>query len=212
MLFIDQASVQALKHRHIHTCRSAATERAQRAHKRPTRRSPAMPASTPEELNHKAVDALWRAALGVVTDNFNAAERLPKQVYDFLLPISASTCQGMFSTVMMFAGAMPALSNGASVRLWNQKPSPLALMVLRMAPPQRGKSRLFQAVELLFETADDFVAKRSKEYADELAAKLVPPVEGAGPPELQVTTKSVSLQSFTMTEFFYRCSVEFRGR
>ncbi|CAJ1454493.1 unnamed protein product [Effrenium voratum] len=168
-----------------------------------------MPASTPEELNHKAVDALWRAALDVVKDNFNAAEHLPKQVYDFLLPISASTCQGMFSTVMMFAGAMPALSNGASVRLWNQKPSPLALMVLHMAPPQRGKSRLFQAVELLFETADDFVAKRAKEYADELAAKLVPPVEGAGTPELQVTTKSVSLQSFTMTEFFYRCSVEF---
>ena len=169
-----------------------------------------MPASPPEELSQKAVDALWTAALDVVKDNFNAAEHLPKKVYDFLLPIAAATCQGMFSTVMMFAAAMPALSNGASVRVWNQKPSPLALLVLHMAPPQRGKSRLFQAVELLFETADDFVAKLAKEQADQLAAKLAPPVEGAGPPpELQVTTKSVSLQSFTMTEFFYRCSVEF---
>ena len=169
-----------------------------------------MPASPPEELSQKAVDALWTAALDVVKDNFNAAEHLPKKVYDFLLPIAAVTCQGMFSTVMMFAAAMPALSNGASVRVWNQKPSPLALLVLHMAPPQRGKSRLFQAVELLFETADDFVAKLAKEQADQLAAKLAPPVEGAGPPpELQVTTKSVSLQSFTMTEFFYRCSVEF---
>ena len=73
-----------------------------------------------------------------------------------------------------------------------------------MAPPQHGKSRLFQAVELLFETADDFVAKLAKEQADQLAAKLAPPVEGAGPPpELQVTTKSVSLQSFALREFFY---------
>ena len=169
-----------------------------------------MPASPPEELSNKAVDALWTAALDVVKDNFNAAEHLPKKVYDFLLPIAASTCQGLFSTVMMFAAAMPALSNGASVRVWNQKPSPLALLVLHMAPPQRGKSRLFQAVELMFETADDFVAKLAKEQADQVAAKLAPPVEGAGPyPELQITTKSISLQSFTMTEFFYRCSVEF---
>eukprot|EP00435_Cladocopium_sp_Y103_P064570 s1436_g26.t1 len=169
-----------------------------------------MPASPPEELSNKAVDALWTAALDVVKDNFNAAEHLPKKVYDFLLPIAASTCQGLFSTVMMFAAAMPALSNGASVRVWNQKPSPLALLVLHMAPRQRGKSRLFQAVELLFETADDFVAKLAKEQADQVAAKLAPPVEGAGPhPELQITTKSISLQSFTMTEFFYRCSVEF---
>ena len=83
-----------------------------------------MPASPPEELSNKAVDALWTAALDVVKDNFNAAEHLPKKVYDFLLPIAASTCQGLFSTVMMFAAAMPALSNGASVRVWNQKPIP----------------------------------------------------------------------------------------
>lgn len=169
-----------------------------------------MPAQSAEELSHKAVDALWRAALDVVKDNFNAMEHLPKEVYNFLLPIAASTCQGMFSTVMMFAGAMPALSNGASVRLWNQKASPLVLLVLHMAPPQRGKSRLFQAVELLFETADEFVAKLAKNQAEELAAKLAPPLEGVQPPaELQVSTKSISLQSFTMTEFFYRCSVEF---
>ena len=169
-----------------------------------------MPTHSPEELSHKAVDALWRAALDVVKDNFNAAEHLPKKVYEFLLPIAASTCQGMFSTVMMFAGAMPALSNGASVRLWSQKPSPLMLLVLHMAPPQRGKSRLFQAVELLFETADDFVAKLAKKAADELATNLAPPLEGYQPPsEMQVSTKSISLQSFTMTEFFYRCSVEF---
>ena len=49
-----------------------------------------MPASPPEELSNKAVDALWTAALDVVKDNFNAAEHLPKKVYDFLLPIAAS--------------------------------------------------------------------------------------------------------------------------
>ena len=58
--------------------------------------------------------------------------------------------------------------------------------------------------------ADDFVAKLAKKAADELATKLAPPLEGYLPPsEMQVSTKSISLQSFTMTEFFYRRSVEF---
>ena len=58
--------------------------------------------------------------------------------------------------------------------------------------------------------ADDFVAKLAKKAADELATKLAPPLEGYQPPsEMQVSAKSISLQSFTMTEFFYRCSVEF---
>ena len=91
-------------------------------------------------------DSLFRAALDVVHDNFHAADHLPKAIYEFLLPISTATCQGLYATVMLFLGAMAALSNGATVKLWFQKPSPLALMVLHMAPAQRGKSRLFQAV------------------------------------------------------------------
>ena len=44
---------------------------------------PTMPTHSPEDLSHKAGDALWRAALDVVKNNFNAAEHLPgpKKVY-----------------------------------------------------------------------------------------------------------------------------------
>ena len=57
---------------------------------------------------------------------FPRGRPLPKAIYDFLLPAYTSTCQGLYATAMLFLGAMPALSNGASVRLWSQKPSPLA--------------------------------------------------------------------------------------
>jgi len=43
----------------------------------------------------KNIGALFRAAVDVVLDNFHAADHLPKAVYDFLLPISTSTCQGL---------------------------------------------------------------------------------------------------------------------
>ena len=121
-----------------------------------------MPAHSDDGLTEKSIDVLFRAALEVVADNFNAAEHLPKPVYDFLLPVATSSCQGLYATAMLFLGSMPALANGASVRLWTQKPSPLALMVLHMAPAQRGKSRLYQAVELLFEAADDVLEDLAK--------------------------------------------------
>ena len=163
-----------------------------------------------DALTEKNVDTLFCAAIDVVTGNFHAADHLPKAIYDFLLPVSTSTCQGLYATAMLFLGAMPALSNGASVRLWSQKPSPLALMILHMAPAQRGKSRLYQAVELLFESTDDFVESLAKAEADKIAQKLAAESkEGQVTPEMPVQTKSMCLQSFTMTEFFYRCSVDF---
>eukprot|EP00435_Cladocopium_sp_Y103_P009138 s250_g2.t1 len=166
-----------------------------------------MPPHNDEGLTEKNIDALFRAAVDVAQDNFHAADHLPKAVYDYLLPISTSTCQGLYA--MLFLGSMPALSNGASIRLWSQKPSPLALMVLHMAPAQRGKSRLYQAVELLFETADDFVEKLAREEANKVAQRLAPEGVDQPSPEVPGQTKSMCLQSFTMTEFFYRCSVDF---
>lgn len=169
-----------------------------------------MPSHSEDGLTEKNIDVLFRAALEVVADNFNAAEHLPKTVYDFLLPVATSSCQGLYATAMLFLGSMPALANGASVRLWTQKPSPLALMVLHMAPAQRGKSRLYQAVELLFEAADDVVEDLAKEEADKVGERLVAEgVAGQPLPDVPVQTKSICLQSFTMTEFFYRCSAEF---
>ena len=114
-----------------------------------------------------------------------------------------------YATTMPFLGSMPALSHGASIRLWSQKPSPLGLMVLLLAPTQRGKSRPHQAVKLLFETVDDFVEKLAKEEADKVAQRLAPEGVDQLPPEVPVQTKSMCLQSFTMTEVFYRCSVDF---
>jgi len=169
-----------------------------------------MPAHSDDGLTEKSIDVLFRAALEVVADNFNAAEHLPKPVYDFLLPVATSSCQGLYATAMLFLGSMPALANGASVRLWTQKPSPLALMVLHMAPAQRGKSRLYQAVELLFEAADDVVEDLAKVEAHKVGQSLaVEGVAGQPPADVPVQTKSICLQSFTMTEFFYRCSAEF---
>ena len=83
-----------------------------------------MPAHRDDGLTEKSIDVLFRAALEVVADNFNAAEHLPKPVYDFLLPVATSSCQGLYATAMLFLGSMPAWANGASVRLWTQKPSP----------------------------------------------------------------------------------------
>ena len=107
-----------------------------------------MPAAA-DELSDNDANVLLRRALAVVQDNFSP-EHLPESIHDFLLPISVATCQGMFATTMMMAAAMPALTNGASVELWSQKPSPLALLAIHVAKPQKGKSRLRNAVEMLF--------------------------------------------------------------
>ena len=169
-----------------------------------------MPPHQEDSLTEQQIDVLFRAALDVVKDNFHPSDHLPKGIYDFLLPISTSTCQGLYATVMLFLGAMPSLSNGASVRLWSRAPSPLALMVLHMAPAQRGKSRLYQATETLFEAADDFVEMLAKAEARKVTDRLMS--ENAGTqqlPDLPFQTKSICLQSFTMTEFFYRCSADY---
>ena len=113
---------------------------------------------TSEELSDKDVDGLLRAALEVVRDNFSP-DHLPQSIHDFLLPISVATCQGMFATTVMMASAMPALANGASIQLWSQKPSPLALLALHVAKPQKGKSRLHNALEMLFASWHARVAK-----------------------------------------------------
>ena len=68
-----------------------------------------MPAA--DELSDKDAACLMSEALAVVKDNF-APEHLPKCVHDYLLPISVASCQGLFSTTMMFAAAMPALTSG----------------------------------------------------------------------------------------------------
>ena len=86
-----------------------------------------MPAHSDDGLTEKSIDVLFRAALEVVADNFNAAEHLPKPVYDFLLPVATSSCQGLYATAMLFLGSMPALANGASVQLWTQKPSAFSI-------------------------------------------------------------------------------------
>lgn len=110
-----------------------------------------MPAASSDELSDLDNEGLLRAALEVVRDNFSP-EHLPASIYDFLLPISAATCQGLFATTVMMASAMPALTNGASIELWSQKPSPLALLAIHVAKPQKGKSRLHNALEMLFDS------------------------------------------------------------
>ena len=107
-----------------------------------------MPAST-DELSDLDTDGLLQHALDVVRDNFSS-EHLPQSIHDFLLPISVATCQGLFATTTMLAAAMRALTHGASVELWSQKPSPLALLAIHVAKPQKGKSRLHNALEMLF--------------------------------------------------------------
>lgn len=110
---------------------------------------------------------------------------------------------------------MPALSNRASIRLWSQKASPLALLVFHIAPAQRGKSRLFQATELLFETADDFVEQLAKDYAQSLRQQTEQrggPSDVAAPDaaaSVPVQVKGISVQSCTPTELFFRCSAGF---
>ena len=121
----------------------------------------------------------------------------------FLKPVSTATCQGMFATCVMFAGAMCALTNGAMVRLWTQKASPLALLIFHVAPAQRGKSRLYQATELLFEVADDVLQSMAKDYA------RTQQTENAAEVDVPVQTKSISIQSCTPTELFFRSSCDF---
>jgi len=155
-----------------------------------------------EAIPVKEIDALMRNAIQVVTQNFDESH-LPSSIRAFLKPVSTATCQGMFATCVMFARAMCALTNGAMVRLWTQKASPMALLIFHVAPAQRGKSRLYQATELLFEVADDVLQSMAKDYA------RTQQTEGAAEVDVPVQTKSISIQSCTPTELFFRSSCDF---
>ncbi|CAJ1456563.1 unnamed protein product [Effrenium voratum] len=62
----------------------------------------------------------------------------------------------------------------------------------------------------MFETADDFVEVMAKEEAAKVAQRVRAEGVGEQPlPDVSVQTKSMCLQSFTMTELFYKCSADF---
>ena len=79
-------------------------------------------------------------------------------------------------------------------QIWNQKPTPLVAPVFQIGNAQAGKSRLFSVCEEIFDTCDDVIGEH------------VHSMLGEGPP---VTLQSITLQSFTFTEFFYRSSSSF---
>ena len=118
------------------------------------------------ELTNGQVEDLMRKARKVVDANFSPSEHLPASIRQFLAPIADATCQGMFSCLCMVTGAMPALSNGASVQLWSQKPTPLACVMLQVAHAQKGKSRLWAVVEEMLDTCDDVVAEMAHDIAE----------------------------------------------
>ena len=97
------------------------------------------------DLSERQLEKLMSLAQAAVDQDFSARDHLPDHIYKYVQPVATSTCQGLYSTTMMLLGSMAALTNGASVRIWNQKPSPLASLVFQLGTPQQGKSRLFAA-------------------------------------------------------------------
>ena len=148
-------------------------------------------------LTNSQVKKLMDEALALVANEFSPADHLPPAVYKWLKPIADSTCQGQFATALMFLGGMAPLTNGAGVQTWNQTPTPLMAPVVHIAPPQTGKTRLMVALEELFDTCDDVVAEKVDESLRQ------------SPDDAPVTVKSITLQSFTFPEFFYRCQPAF---
>lgn len=170
----------------------------------------AMPRATLEELSHKQIKALLARAFAIVNEEFSPEDHLPPHVLAFLRPIVDTTCQGFYSTTMMLLGAMAALTNGATVKLWSQKPTPLVALVFHIGDPQSGKSRLFGICEEVFDSCDDVISDHVKRMADDYEDERAAAAQGAELPALQpVTVKSITLQSFTFPEFFYRCSGEY---
>ena len=153
-----------------------------------------MPPKEVDALSKRQVNKLWSKALAHVTQEFSPKEHLPDKVYEFLEPIVNTTCQGYYTTALMVAGSMAALTNGAAVKIWNQKPTPLVAPVFQIGNAQAGKSRLFNVCEEIFDTCDDVIGEH------------VHSMLGEGPP---VTLQSITLQSFIFTEFSYRCSSSF---
>ena len=104
---------------------------------------------------------------------------------------------------MVLLGAMAALTNGATVKLWSQKPTPLG-------DPQSGKSRLFGICEEVFDSCDDVISDHVKRMADDYEDESAAAAQGAELPAMQpATVRRITLQSFTFPEFFYRCSGEY---
>ena len=175
-----------------------------------------MPKDAFAELDDSVIDEITKRAEAMVSANFDPKEHLPEKIYDFLRPICAATCQGYYAVAMMMLGSMPAITNGASVPLWNQKASPLCTIVLQIGKPQAGKSRLTPIVEEIFDTCDDcieaLVADVVKESQDDDAPTHGHGQEGDDDAEGlpgSVSVASIALQSFTFTEFFYRCSASY---
>ena len=167
------------------------------------------PAKQVSELTDKEIKVIMKRAHEIVDSNFDAQEHLPSAVYKFLGPIVNSTCQGYYSCALMMLGGMPALMNGATVQIWSQKPTPLVAAVFQIANPQAGKSRLFSILEEIFDTCDDVVAEHVGKLLLQARPSGMPGNGGSAQSEPQVTVKSINLQSFTMPEFFARCSAAF---
>ena len=106
-------------------------------------------------------------------------------------------------------GAQPAAMNGAAVQIWSQKPTPLVGVVFHIGDPQAGKSRLFSVLEEWFDSVDDVIA----EHVQELLVAARPSHASGGDAgdeiEAPAHVKSITLQSFTMPEFFARCSSKY---
>ena len=163
-----------------------------------------MPRSDLAELSATQIKTLMTKALAIVDQELSPQDHLPPKVFAFLQPLVDTTCQGYFSTAMMALGTMAALTNGASARLWSQRPTPLVACVFQVGYAQQGKSRLFAVCEEMLDTCDGVITEevqRMIEHGD---------AAGASPDdEKPVNVKSINLQSFTFTEFFYRCASEY---
>ena len=163
----------------------------------------------PTELSDTQIKALLRKGLAIVEREFVPEQHLPKKIYEWLQPIVNATGQGYYSTTMMILGAMAPLMNGAAVQVWNQKPSPLVAIVFQIGEAQKGKSRLFQVCEDMFEACDEVVADKVDSLLRAALGDANDSQAAAQPHPKPVTVKSITLQSFTWPEFFFRCSSAF---
>ena len=81
--------------------------------------------------------------------------------------------------------------------------------VFHIGDPQAGKSRLFAVLEEWFDSVDDVVAEHVGELLEAAAPLPAAGEVAANNPGTPVTVKSITLQSFTMPEFFARCSCKY---
>ncbi|CAK0817830.1 unnamed protein product [Prorocentrum cordatum] len=119
----------------------------------------AMAGKNTESLSQKQVKKLFARAMARVASEFSPAEHLPPKVREFLEPIVNTTCQGYCTSALMVGGPMAALTNGAAVKIWSQKPTPLIAPVFQIGNAQAGKSQLFSVCEEIFDTCDDVIGE-----------------------------------------------------